>query len=219
MANTEIVNLDGQKIGSLELQDAVFCAEMKQHLLWEVVKQQLASRRAGTHSTLRRSEVRGGGKKPYRQKGTGNARQGSSRAPNFVGGGKVFTPKPRDYSYTLPKKARKVALRSALSLRFGESKLVVVDSLELPEIKTKRMVRAFKALGLSSVLVLDVDKNENLAKSVRNLPSVTFREVAGLNVYDILRHEGVLLTPSTVRAIENKLAPEKAASSKVEASS
>src|SRR5580765_6825741 len=117
MAKLDIMNLDGQKVGDIELDDSVFGVELKEHLLWEVVKQQLAGRRAGTHSTLRRDEVSGGGKKPFRQKGTGRARQGSSRAPQFVGGGKVFTPKPRDYSYNVPKKVRQAALRSVLSLR------------------------------------------------------------------------------------------------------
>src|SRR5256714_13621959 len=127
----DVKNLDGKVVGDIELSDDVFGVEVKEHLLWEVVKAQRAKKRAGTHSTLRRDEVRGGGKKPYKQKGTGNARQGSTRAPNFVGGGKVFTPKPRDYEYSLPKKVMAGALRSALSLRVKESKLVVVKDFEL----------------------------------------------------------------------------------------
>src|SRR5262245_38938493 len=184
MAKFDVLNLQGKKVSDIELDDSVFAAEVKEHVLWEVVKQQLAARRAGTHSTLRRDEVRGGGKKPFRQKGTGRARQGSSRAPNFVGGGKVFTPKPRSYEYTMPRKARQAALRCALSLRAGESRLIVVDSLNLAEIKTKRMAQALANLKLSSALVVDGAANTNLAKSVRNLPRATFRALEGINVYD-----------------------------------
>src|SRR5579871_6439117 len=133
---TEIKNLDGKTVGELELSDEVFGVEVKEHLLWEVVKAQRAKQRAGTHSTLRRDEVRGGGKKPYKQKGTGRERQGSSRSPQFVGGGRVFTPKPRDYEYAVPKKVRAGALRSALSLRAKESKIVVVEAFKLDAIKT-----------------------------------------------------------------------------------
>src|SRR6202012_4904706 len=133
----ELKNLDGKKVGDVNLDDGVFGAEINEHLLWEVVKMQRANQRAGTHSTLRRGEVRGGGKKPFKQKGTGNARQGSTRAPHFVGGGSVFGPKPRDYEYSVPKKVKAGALRSALSLRAKEAKLVIVDQLALPAIKTK----------------------------------------------------------------------------------
>jgi len=206
MAKIDIVNLEGQKVGDLELHDSVFGVEVRQHLLWEMVKQQLAARRAGTHSTLRRDEVRGGGKKPYRQKGTGRARQGSSRSPNFVGGGKVFTPKPRNYEYAMPRKARKAALRCALSLRASESRLVVVDSLDLAEIKTRRMAEVLTKLNLTSALLVDGNGNVNLAKSVRNLPGATFRAVEGINVYDILKHEGLVLTVGTVKALEERLA-------------
>src|SRR6476619_8615372 len=137
MAKIEVKNLDGAKVGDIDLDDSVFGVEVNEHLLWEVVKAQRAKRRAGTASTKRRDEVRGGGKKPYKQKGTGNARQGSTRAPHYVGGGKVFTPKPRDYSYSMPKKALAGALRSALSLRAKESKIIVVDKLVFDAIKTQ----------------------------------------------------------------------------------
>src|ERR1700756_1782224 len=139
MATIEVKNLDGKSVGKVDLDDSVFGVEVNEHLLWEVVKAQRAKQRAGTHSTLRRDEVRGGGKKPYKQKGTGNARQGSTRAPHFVGGGKVFGPHPRDYEYTVPKKARRAALASALSLRAQESKLVVVDKLSFDAAKTKKL--------------------------------------------------------------------------------
>src|SRR5262244_1064932 len=134
--NVEVKSLDGKKVGSVDLDPSIFGVDVNEHLLWEVVKAQRAKRRAGTHSTKRRSEVRGGGKKPYKQKGTGRARQGSIRAPQFVGGGKVFTPKPRDYGYTVPKQVMAAALRAALSLRAKEAKLVVVDAFRLAAIKT-----------------------------------------------------------------------------------
>src|SRR5262245_14103473 len=141
----DVVNMEGKKVGQMELADAVFAARVKEHLLWELVKMQQAGRRAGTHATKTSAFVRGGGKEPFRQKGTGNARQGSTRAPQFVGGGKAFGPHPRDYSYTVPKKVKKAALASALSLRAQEGKLLVVDRLVLESPKTKRMVGVLKA--------------------------------------------------------------------------
>ena len=201
----DIVNIEGKKVGDLEVADAVFGAEVKEHLLWEVVKAQRAGRRAGTHSTKTRANVRGGGKKPYKQKGTGNARQGSSRAPNFVGGGKVFGPHPRDYSYTVPKKVRRAALASALSLRVQEKKLVVLDKLTFDAPKTKRLVGILKALGVDKVLVVDAAANANLFKSVRNLPRAKALAPEGLNVYDILDHEGLVMTEGAVRAIEARV--------------
>lgn len=207
MARLDIVNLEGQKVGDIELDDAVFGVEVKTHLMWETVRSQLASRRAGTHSTLRRDEVRGGGKKPYRQKGTGRARQGSSRAPQFVGGGKVFTPKPRDYSYQLPRKARRAALRSVLSLRVQEGRVVILDSLELPEIKTKRVAGVLKALNLKSALVVENGDNVAFSKSLRNIPTASFLVPEGLNVFDVLNHESLVMTVGTARALAERLAP------------
>jgi large subunit ribosomal protein L4 len=204
---TEIKNLDGKKVGEVELADAVFGVEVKEHLLWEVVKAQRAKQRAGTHSTLRRDEVRGGGKKPYKQKGTGRARQGSSRSPQFVGGGRVFTPKPRDYEYAVPKKVRAGALRSALSLRAKESKIVVVDAFKLEAIKTKRVVEVMKNLGLGSVLVVDGKDNVNLVKSMRNVPKTKCIAPEGVNVYDVLNHESLVLTAATAKALETRLMP------------
>lgn len=206
MARLDIFNLDGQKVGDIELDDSVFGVEVKEHLLWEVVKQQLASRRAGTHSTLTRQEVRGGGKKPYRQKGTGRARQGSSRAPNHVGGGKVFAPRPRSYVYSVPRKARQGALRCALSLRAKENNLIVVSSLDLPEIKTKRAAGALAALGAPSALVIDRADNVNLSRSMRNLPSAKYLSVDGLNVYDILNHPKLVLSQAMVESLQGRLA-------------
>ena len=161
----DIVNIEGKKVGELALADAVFGAKVKDYLLWELVKAQQAAKRAGTHSTKTRANVRGGGKKPYKQKGTGNARQGSSRAPNHVGGGKVFGPHPRDYSYTVPRKVKRAALISALSLRAKEKKLVVVDKLAFDAPKTKRLAGILKALGVDSALLVDSKTNANLSKS------------------------------------------------------
>ena len=201
----DIVNIEGKKVGDLQLSDAVFGAEVKDYLLWELVKAQRAARRAGTHATLTRAHVRGGGKKPYKQKGTGNARQGSSRAPHFVGGGKVFGPHPRDYSYTVPKKVKRAALASALSLRAQEKKLVVLDKLPLDAPKTKRLVEILKALGMPSAVVVDAKGNVNLSKSLRNLPDSKYLAPEGLNVYDILDHAGLVMTTDAVKQIEARV--------------
>jgi large subunit ribosomal protein L4 len=201
----DIVNIEGKKVGSIDLADSVFGAEVKEHLLWEVVKAQRAAARAGTHSTRTRANVRGGGKKPYKQKGTGNARQGSTRAPNFVGGGKVFGPHPRDYSFTVPKKVRRAALASALSLRAQEKKLVVLDSLTFDAPKTKRLVGILKALGVPSAVVVDGKENVLLSKSARNLPASKYLPPEGLNVYDILDHPGLVITAGAVKQIEARV--------------
>ena len=204
MASIEIKNLDGKSVGSVELDDSVFGVDVNEHLLWEVVKAQRAKRRAGTHSTKRRDEVRGGGKKPFKQKGTGNARQGSTRAPNYVGGGKVFTPKPRDYEYHVPKKVMAGALRSALSLRAKEQMLVVVDSFTLDAPKTKLIDKVIDTLGGGTALLVDA-KNETLRKSTRNLQRAKYLAAEGLNVYDVLDHERLILTRSTLDALTARL--------------
>jgi large subunit ribosomal protein L4 len=204
MASIEIKNLDGKTVGNVDLDESVFGVDVNEHLLWEVVKAQRAKRRAGTHSTKRRDEVRGGGKKPYKQKGTGNARQGSTRAPQFVGGGKVFTPKPRDYEYHVPKKAMAGALRSALSLRAKEQKLVVVDSFTLDTPKTKLVEKAIAALGGGSALIVD-GKNETLRKSTRNLQRAKYLATEGLNVYDVLDHERLIMSRQTLDAVTARL--------------
>ena len=212
MASFDVRNLEGQKVGEIELDDAVFNAEIKEHLLWEVVKYQQAKQRAGTHSTLRRGEVRGGGKKPYRQKGTGNARQGSSRAPHFVGGGSVFGPKPRSYAYPVPKKVRRGALTSALSLRAKEAKLVILDQFKIQAVEgvgqkhlTRQVSRALKNLGAHSALIVDVKDNSWLALGARNLESVQYIAPEGVNVYDVLRYETLVLTRTTVLALQERL--------------
>jgi large subunit ribosomal protein L4 len=204
MATVEIKNIDGKTVGKVDLDESVFGVEINEHLLWEVVKAQRARRRAGTHSTKRRNEVRGGGKKPYKQKGTGNARQGSIRAPQYVGGGKVFTPKPRDYEYVVPKKVMAGALRSALSLRAKENKIVVVDSFTLEKPKTKTVVAAIAALGGGSALLVD-GKNETLRKSTANLQRAKYLAPEGLNVYDVLDHERLIMTRSTLDAVTARL--------------
>jgi large subunit ribosomal protein L4 len=201
----DVVDINGNKVGDLEVADAVFGAEVREHLLWEIVKAQRAARRAGTHATKTREFVRGGGKKPYRQKGTGNARQGSTRAPQFVGGGVVFGPHPRSYEYTVPKKVRRAALVSALSLRASEKKLVIVDQLTFDAPKTKRMAGVLKTLGLTSALVVDEKGNANLVKSIRNLDAAKCLAPEGLNVYDILNHPGLVIAKGAVKAIENRL--------------
>jgi large subunit ribosomal protein L4 len=208
----DIVNIEGKKVGSADLADAVFGAEVKDYLLWELVKAQQAAKRAGTHATKTRAHVRGGGKKPYKQKGTGNARQGSSRAPNHVGGGKVFGPHPRDYSYTVPKKVKRAALASALSLRAQEKKLVVVDKLSFTEPKTKQMAGILKTLGLGKALVVDEKSNANLFKSVRNLAKAKVLAPEGLNVFDILNHSDLVIAAGAIKQIEKRVLPEPAAS-------
>ncbi len=201
----DVVNLEGQKVGQMNVADEVFATPVKESLLWEAVKAQQAAKRKGTHSTKTRQFVRGGGKKPYRQKGTGNARQGSTRSPNFVGGGKVFGPHPRSYDYSLPKKVKKAALASALSLRVQEKKLVVVDRLVIEAPKTKRIASVLKTLGFDSALVVDAKSNANLARSIRNLAAHTCLPPEGLNVYDILNHGGLVIAKDAVKAVEARV--------------
>jgi large subunit ribosomal protein L4 len=208
----DIVNIEGKTVGQVSLADAVFGAKVKEHLLWEMVNAQRAAKRAGTHSTKTRANVRGGGKKPYKQKGTGNARQGSSRAPNHVGGGKVFGPHPRDYSYTVPKKVKRAALVSALSLRAKEKKLVVVDVLSFDAPKTKRLAGILKVLGLESAVLVDGKENANLSKSARNLPKSKYLAPEGLNVYDILNHPGLIIAAGAVKQIEARALPDQSKS-------
>jgi large subunit ribosomal protein L4 len=201
----DIVNIEGKKVGLADLDDAVFGTKVKDYLLWELVKAQQAAKRAGTHSTKTRANVRGGGKKPYKQKGTGNARQGSSRAPNHVGGGVVFGPHPRSYEYTVPKKVKRAALASALSLRAKEKKLVIVDVISFDAPKTKRMAGILKTLGLTKALVVDAKTNENLFKSVRNLPKAKIIAPEGLNVFDILNHTDLVITTGALKQVEKRV--------------
>ena len=201
----DIVNIEGKKVGSADLDDAVFGAKVKDYLLWELVKAQQAAKRAGTHSTKTRANVRGGGKKPYKQKGTGNARQGSSRAPNHVGGGKVFGPHPRSYEYTVPKKVKRAALASALSLRAKEKKIVLVDKFSFAEPKTKQMAGILKTLGLGKALFVDEKSNANFFKSVRNLPKAKVLAPEGLNVFDILNHSDLVIAVGALKQVEKRV--------------
>jgi len=207
MATLDILNQSGEKVGEIDLSDAVFGAPVKEHLLHEVVVAQRAARRRGTACTKTRSQVKGSTRKIYRQKGTGRARHGSIRAPIFVGGGVVHGPKPRSYEKKVSKKVRRSALRSALSLRSGEKKLLVLDSLGLGEIKTKRVVKILEALGAERTLIVDGRENIELIKSVRNLPRAKYLAPEGLNVYDILRYETLVVTAPVAKQIEERLLP------------
>ncbi len=205
MAKFDIYDLDKKKVGELELADAVFAGEVNEHLFYEVVKAKLASDRSGTHAVKNRSLVSGGGRKPWKQKGTGRARQGSTRASHWVGGGKAMGPKPRDYSYDVPKKVRKAALRSALALRGNDQKLLIVDKWEPAAPKTATAAKVLARLGAKKALVVDDGRNVALAKSVRNLVGADFLAVEGLNVYDILKHDTLILTAATAKKLEEAL--------------
>ncbi|HEY0191722.1 MAG TPA: 50S ribosomal protein L4 [Kofleriaceae bacterium] len=216
MPKLDVKNITGKNVGSIDLDDTVFGAEIHEHLLWEVVKWQLAKRRAGTASTKRLGEVRGSSKKVWKQKGTGQARQGSRQAPHWVGGGSVFGPKPRSYEYQMPRKAKKAALRAALSLRASEQKIVVIDSFSVsgPKGSTKQVASALAALGIAQpdnkVLIVDAKDNGNLVAGARNLASSQWLAPAGVNVYDILRHQTLVLTQAAVTEITAALKLEGA---------
>ncbi len=207
MAKLTVVNIKGEQTGEIDLSDEVFgITEINQDLFYEIVKAQLASRRAGTHSTKGRAEVAGSKKKLYKQKGTGNARHGNIRAPIFAKGGKVHTPKPRDYSYRPPAKMRAGALRHALSLFVKEGRIVVLDGFAVDAVKTKSVAQALtslKAQGAS--VVVDAATNENLRLSTRNLDRATFLPPEGVNVYELLRHDTLILTQDAARALEKRL--------------
>jgi large subunit ribosomal protein L4 len=205
MAKFDVYDLDKKKVGELELADAVFAGEVNEHLFYEVVKAKLASDRSGTHAVRNRSLVSGGGKKPWKQKHTGRARQGSTRASQFVGGGKAMGPKPRDYAYDVPKKVRKAALRSALALRNQDGKLLIVQEWAPQAPKTGAAGKVLAKLGAKKALVVDAAANASLAKSVRNLAGSDFLPVEGLNVYDILRHDALVLTAATAKKLEEVL--------------
>ena len=200
MANVAVYNMEGKEVGSLELNDAVFGVEVNEHLVHMVVLQQLANNRQGTQKAKTRSEVRGGGRKPWRQKGTGHARQGSTRAPQWTGGGVVFAPVPRDYSFKMNKKERRIALKSALTTRVQENKLVVLDELKLDAIKTKDMQNVLNNLKVEKAMV--VTDNENVIVSARNIPNVITASVGTLNVFDILKYNTVVLDKAAVAKVE-----------------
>lgn len=207
MPKVAVFNMDGKQIGDLELNEAIFGAEVNQTLLHSVVVNQLANRRQGTHSTKNRALVRGGGRKPWRQKGTGRARQGSIRSPQWVGGGTVFGPTPRDYSFRMPKKARRAALKSALSAKVAAGKLIVVDEISLAEPKTRVMTSVFRALNADKKpLVVMGEWDAIVEKSTRSIPNALYSKSMGLNVYDVLNHEHLVMTKDAVAKLEEVLA-------------
>ena len=200
MANVSVYNMEGNEVGTLELNDAVFGVEVNEHLVHMAVVRQLANKRQGTQKAKTRSEVSGGGRKPWRQKGTGHARQGSTRAPQWTGGGVVFAPVPRDYSFKMNKKERRIALKSALTTRVQENKLVVLDELKLDAIKTKDMQNVLNNLKVEKAMV--VTDNENVIISTRNIPNVITASVGTLNVFDILKYNTVVLDKAAVAKVE-----------------
>lgn len=203
MPKVSVYNLLGEQVGEIDLKDDIFGAEINEHAMYEVVKNHLANKRQGTQSAKTRAEVRGGGRKPWRQKGTGRARQGSIRAPHWTGGGVVFAPKPRDYSYSVPKKVKRVALKSALSSKVLENEIIILDELNLNEPKTKEMVKILENIKADkkALIVMD-EKNENIIKSARNIPNVETTLVNTLNVYDILKYNSFIITKDAVRKVE-----------------
>jgi large subunit ribosomal protein L4 len=202
--HVNVIDKDGKVLRQTELPDDIFAVEVREALLWEMVKAQRASWRRGTHQTKTRANVSGGGAKPFKQKGTGQARQGSNRAPNHVGGGTVFGPHPRDYSYKLPRTARRAALCCALSLRASEGKVMILEGSEMAAPKTRAAIALFAAIGGPSHLVVDQD-NENLRRSVRNLPRSKCLDVSGLNVYDILNHGTLILTAAALEEVVRRV--------------
>ena len=202
MANVSVYNMEGKEVGTIELNDAVFGVEVNEHLVHMAVVNQLANNRQGTQSAKTRSEVSGGGRKPWRQKGTGHARQGSTRAPQWTGGGIVFAPKPRDYSFKMNKKEKRIALLSALSSKVAESKIVVLDEFKLDEIKTKKFVEVMNNLKVENALVVLEGENKNVVLSGRNIPSVKVTATNEINTYDVLKYTTLVVTKAAVEKLE-----------------
>ena len=202
MANVSVYNMEGKEVGTIELNDAVFGVEVNEHLVHMAVVAQLANKRQGTQKAKTRSEVSGGGRKPWRQKGTGHARQGSTRAPQWTGGGVVFAPTPRDYSIRLNKKEKRAALKSSLTSRVNENKFVVVDELKFDEVKTKNFKAVMNNLKVSKALVVLADNDQNTVLSARNIPEVKTSLVNTINVFDILKYNTVVATKAAVASIE-----------------
>ena len=202
MANVSVYNMEGKEVGTMELSDAVFGVEIKEHLVHQAVVLQLANNRQGTQKAKTRSEVSGGGRKPWRQKGTGHARQGSTRSPQWTGGGVVFAPVPRDYSFKMNKKEKRLALKSVLTSKVQDNKFLVLDELKLAEIKTKEMKKVPDNLKVDKALVVVGDDCENVILSARNIPGVQTASVNSINVFDILKYNTVIATKSSVASIE-----------------
>ena len=201
MANVKMFNMSGSEVGTIDLNDSIFAVEVNTHVMHQAVVQYLANQRQGTQSALTRAEVRGGGRKPWRQKGAGRARQGSIRSPQWTGGGVVFAPKPRDYSFKLNKKVKRLALKSALTTKVNDGKLVVVDELTVNP-KTKEMVSVLNNLNAAKSLVVVEDDNNNAVIAARNIPTVKTASVNTINVYDILKYDSLVLTKAVVAKIE-----------------
>jgi large subunit ribosomal protein L4 len=202
MAKVSVYNIDGKEVGSIELNDAVFGVEVNEHLVHLAVVSQLANKRQGTQSAKTRSEVSGGGRKPWRQKGTGHARQGSTRAPQWAGGGVVFAPKPRDYSFKMNKKEKRIALLSALSSKAGDNKIVVLDSFELSEVKTKKFAEVMNNIKVSNALFVVEGENKNVVLSGRNIPTVKVSATNEINTYDVLKYDTLVVTKAAVEKLE-----------------
>ena len=202
MANVSVYNMEGKEVGTIELNDAVFGVEVNEHLVHMAVVQQLANNRQGTQKAKTRSEVSGGGRKPWRQKGTGHARQGSIRAPQWTGGGVVFAPTPRDYSVKMNKKEKQLAMKSVLTSKVNESKFIVLDELKLAEIKTKQIKAVLDNLKVEKALIVTKEKDDVVVKSANNLPKVATTALNNINVYDILKYDTVVVTSEAVAAIE-----------------
>ena len=202
MAKVSVYNMEGKEVETMDLNDAIFGVEVNEHLVHMAVVQQLANNRQGTQKAKTRSEVRGGGRKPWRQKGTGHARQGSTRAPQWTGGGVVFAPTPRDYSFKLNKKEKRAALKSALSSRVAENKLVVVDELKFDTIKTKDFAKVLSNLNVDKALVVLNDNDTNVVMSAKNIPTVKTASTSTINVYDILKYNTVVVTKDAVNTIQ-----------------
>lgn len=202
MANVTVYNMEGNEVGTMELNDAVFGVEVNEHLVHLAVVRQLANNRQGTQKAKTRSEVSGGGRKPWRQKGTGHARQGSTRAPQWTGGGVVFAPVPRDYSFKMNKKEKRAALKSVLTSKVQENKFIVLDELKLAEVKTKEMKKVLDNLKVNNALVIIGDDSENVALSARNIAGVQTASVNTINVFDMLKYNTIIATKTSVASIE-----------------
>ncbi len=202
MANVKVYNIEGKEVGSIELNDSVFGVEVNEHLMHMAVVSQLANKRQGTQSAKTRSEVSGGGRKPWKQKGTGHARQGSTRSPQWKGGGVVFAPKPRDYSFKMNRKEKGLAIKSALTSRVAASKIIVLDSISFDEIKTKKFVAVLENLKVNKALVVLDKKDENVILSARNIPTVRTALSNTINVYDIVKYDTLVITKDAVAQIE-----------------
>ena len=202
MANVKVYNMSGAEVGTIDLNDDIFGIDVSEHAMHMAVVQYLANKRQGTQSAKTRAEVSGGGKKPWRQKGTGHARQGSTRSPQWTGGGVVFAPKPRDYSFKLNKKFKRLALKSALTTKAAEEKIIVLDELTMPEVKTKEMAKVLANINAGKALVVMDGSNTNVILSARNIPDVKTSAINTINVYDILKYNTLVLTKEAVAKIE-----------------